>query len=200
MIMKHIFRILLASAVTLIAIPAIANEHKPLQGKRVAILIGEGFHSGETVEPHKYLSQLGAEVVIISNATGTLTAYNDGTRITVKAAIADVAADSFDALVLPGGRGPAAIRDDHNIRRFVREFFALDRPVAAICHGPLVLVSAGVLEGRTISGVRGIRDEVEAAGARYQNQRVLIDGPFITSRNPGDIPAFNEAIASALQR
>ncbi|MDD5557282.1 MAG: DJ-1/PfpI/YhbO family deglycase/protease [bacterium] len=169
-----------------------------LAGKRVAVLIGEGFHDGETVFPIGYLVNRGAQVTVLGIEPGLLKAYNSSLRMAVNRPVSKVGPDDFDALILPGGKGPAVLRENKAAVSFVERFFKTGKPVAAICHGPQVLVTAGVLKGRTSSGVSGIKGEIEACGARYVDREVNVDGNLITSRLPQDLPAFSKAVAEAL--
>ena len=169
-----------------------------LSGKRVAVLIGEGFHDGETTRPSEYLSERGAEVVLLGTEPASLTAYNSDLSLEVEATLSGVCVPDFDALIIPGGRSPANLREDRNVQRFVRAFVESGKPVAAICHGPQVLASAGVLSGRTVTGVGGIRDEITDAGANFKDEAVVQDKNLITSRVPRDLPVFNTAIADSL--
>ncbi len=169
-----------------------------LAGKQVGILIGAGFHDGETLEPAAYMRSRGANAVFLSNRTGTLSAYNSDASIDIETTIDDVNPEDFCALVIPGGRGPADIRDDDSVRQFVARFHATGRPIAAICHGPQVLASAGVLDGVSITCVNSISNEMIEYGAEFTDAEVMRDGNIITSRVPGDLPAFNRAIAQAL--
>ncbi len=181
-----------------LSLSALADESPKLEGKKVAILIGDGFHDGETLEPKFYLRQHGAEVTLISTHAGKLQAYNSSVTLPIEVTLADVSADEFDGLVLPGGQGPENIRRDQNVQRFVREFAALDRPIAAICHGPQILASAGVIEGRKTTCFPGIFEEMADYGAEVDDVEVMVDGNLITSRLPGDIPAFLNALTEAL--
>lgn len=171
-----------------------------LSGQRVAVLIGEGFHDGETVFPMGYLVNRGADITVIGIEEGYLQAYNSSLRMKVTHAVADISPDDFDALILPGGTGPGVLRENEEVVDFVKRFFESGKPVAAICHGPQVLVTAGVLDGRTSTGVGGIRSELEEAGAQYMDEELVIDENLITSRMPGDLPAFSKAIADALAK
>lgn len=169
-----------------------------LAGKRVAILIAQGFHDGETAEPAEFVTRLGATVTFIGTEIARMTAYNSDLSFETEKTLAQVCVNDFDALIIPGGHSPRVLREDRNVRRFVSDFAATGKPIAAICHGPLVMVSAGILQGRTATGVGGIRGEVTRAGATFVDQAVVRDGNLITSRLPHDIPVFSEAIATAL--
>jgi len=110
-----------------------------------------------------------------------------------------VLAEGYDILVLPGGKAPAEIRLDPNAISIVSEFFSLNRPVAAICHGPQVLVSAGVLKGRRATCYRTVAQELIDAGAIYEDLEVVVDGSLVTSRRPADLPAFMREIMKLLR-
>ena len=181
-----------------------ADEAEPepaatLAGVRVAVLIAEGFHSGEPLEPRAFLEQRGAIVTLVGPEPGEVSAYNDETTLEIALAAAAARVDDFDALVLPGGRGPAVLREHAPAVELARAFAASGRPVAAICHGPQVLVTAGVVEGRTLTAYSGVADEIRAAGGEYRDEEVVVDGNLITSRTPPDLPAFNAAILAALE-
>jgi len=169
-----------------------------LQGKNVAFLITEGFHDGETMFPMGYLINHGANVTVIGVERGEYTAYNSDVTAIVTRSVNEVSPADFDALVIPGGHSPANLREHEDVITFVRAFVETDKPTAAICHGPQVLVTAGVIEGRTLTGVGGIRDEITGAGATFEDVEVMVDGNIITSRTPPDLPAFSRQIAQSL--
>ncbi len=169
-----------------------------LAGKRVAILIAEGFHDGETKAPMEFVKSHGGEVTVVGIAPGELSAYNSDVTVEVEKAVGDIGPDDFDALVIPGGRSPAALRQNETVVQFVRDFFASSKPVAAICHGPQVLITAGVMDGLTSTGFSEIQGELEEAGATFKDRAVVKDGHLITSRIPADLPEFNKAIKEAL--
>lgn len=168
------------------------------EAKRVAIMITEGFHDAETLEPINYLNERGIETVVIGPAVEEVTAYNSDQTVQIEKAVTEVSVDEFDGLIIPGGRSPAALREVEEAVEFARKFVQSGKPVAAICHGPQVLVTAGVVEGRTLTCVGGVASEIEGAGGEYVDQAVAIDGNIITSRTPPDLPQFNQAIYSAL--
>lgn len=177
---------------------AAAEHGAPLAGKHVAFLVGEGVHDGETLMPLAYLVNRGAEVTVIGVAPGTVTAYNSDFQFRVQQSADAVSVADFDALVIPGGRSPAFLREHDNVVTFVREFFATGKPVAAICHGPQVLVTAGVIDGFRATAIESIADELKGAGADYVDAEVVRDRNLITSRLPPDLPAFSQAIESGL--
>lgn len=165
---------------------------------RIAVLVTEGFHDGEAYMPIGYFTNLGAEITVIGPARGVVKAYNSDFTIVIEKTIEEVQVDDFDALILPGGQAPATLREDRMVTEFTSAFFNTGRPVAAICHGPQILAAAGVLEGKTSSGIGRIQEELEAAGATYVDEMVAIDGNLITSRLPGDLAAFCQAIENKL--
>ncbi|MFW6066131.1 MAG: DJ-1/PfpI/YhbO family deglycase/protease, partial [Planctomycetota bacterium] len=161
---------------------------QPLAGKRVAMLVTEGFQDAEALSPMEYLTGMGAEVTVVGPEPGAVTAYNSDEQIEVETTVADVSVDDFDALVIPGGKSPANLREHEDVVNFAGEFFRSGKPVAAICHGPQVLVTADVLEGRTMTAYSGVEEEITEAGAEYVDQAVVRDENLITSRLPGDLP------------
>ena len=185
--------LLLVSGQRVFAAESAAGEF-PLEGVRVVLLTGEGFQDQEALMPLAFLVNQGAEVTVAGPQRGTVKAYNSDVRLNIQAAAADVAAEDFDALVLPGGTAPAQIRQDRHVVRLAREMFEAGKPVAAICHGPQVLVSADVLEQRTLTAYSGIADEVREAGATFKDEAVVCDQNLITSRLPKDIPDWLAAI------
>lgn len=195
--------LLLVSGQRVFAAESAAGEF-PLEGVRVVLLTGEGFQDQEALMPLAFLVNQGAEVTVVAPQRGTVKAYNSDVRLIIQAAAADVAAEDFDALVLPGGTAPAQIRQDPHVVRLAREMFEAGKPVAAICHGPQVLVSADVLGQRTLTAYSGIADEVREAGATFKDEAVVCDQNLITSRLPKDIPdwlaAIKEQFAAAAQK
>lgn len=177
--------------------PAAAAD---LSGVRVAVLIAEGFHDGETLLPKAFLEEHGASVTVLGPEAGDVKAYNSEQLVTIERAVAEAGVDEFDALILPGGRGPSVLRQHEGAVAFAKAFMESGKPVAAICHGPQTLITAGVVEGRVLTCYADVGPEVTAAGGEYRDEEVVVDGNLITSRIPSDIPAFNQAILAALQR
>ena len=194
---------LLGIALLLAACPGpreeIAEITDPIARPNVAVLVTEGFHDGEAYMPIGYLTNQGMDITVIGPEIGTVTAYNSDFTIYIERAVRDVSVNDFDGLVLPGGRAPSALREIPEVVEFAEEFFESGKPVGAICHGPQLLVTAGVLEGRTCTAVSGIRDELEEAGAIYKDEEVVIDGNLITSRTPPDLAVFSQAVGEAVQ-
>jgi protease I len=104
--------------------------------------------------------------------------------------LAEVEPDAYDLLLLPGGKAPESLRNDEHAQRVAKAFFKADKPVAAICHGPQILVSARLLEGRHATCYKSVAHELKESGARYEDAEVVVDGKLVTSRQPGDLPAF----------
>jgi protease I len=193
------------AGVTLMAVPTVstatqddAERAAPLAGKHVAFMVGEGVHDGETFMPMAYLINQGATVTVIGVHPGDVKAYNSDFRVHVQKSVSDVDVAQFDALVIPGGRSPAFLREHEEVLEFARQFFKSGKPVAAICHGPQVLVTAGVLDGFRATAVGSISGELEGAGSDYVDEPMVRDRNLITSRVPGDLPVFSAAIAESL--
>jgi protease I len=172
-----------------------------LDGKRIAMLVENEFEDRELTGPLEALRAAGAAVTLIG-PTGGAEFHGKRGQASVKS---DVAAGSvtmreFDALVIPGGHAPDKMRMRHAMVDLARDAMAAGKPVAAICHGPQVLISADVLRGRTLTCWPSIAIDVKNAGGLYVDKPVVEDGNLITSRKPDDVPAFSEAIIRALSR
>jgi len=166
-----------------------------LSGHRVAILATDGVEQVELTEPRKALDDAGATTKVVSPADGEIKAWQHdhwGDKIPVDISLADANADDFDALMLPGGvMNPDHLRQDERAVRFVREFFESGKPIAAICHGPWLLVEAGVVRGRTLTSWPSLKTDITNAGGDWVDREVATDQGLVTSRKPDDIPAFN---------
>jgi protease I len=176
------------------AVGAQEAVEKPLEGMKIALLTGEGFQDAEAMMPLAFLTNRGATVTVIGTETGEVGSSNGDVTLLIEKAVADVSPGDFDALVLPGGQAPEKIRANEVAVGFVRDFYASGKPVAAICHGPQLLISAGVVEGVTMTCYADVAEELQDAGANYQDQPVVRDKNLITSRNPDDIPAWLSAM------
>jgi protease I len=167
-----------------------------LNGKRVAILATDMFEQVELVEPRKAVEQAGAEVELVSLETGEIQGFNHYDKadtFPVDKAVADVSADDYDALLLPGGVGnPDTLRTDDDAVAFVRAFFEQGKPVAAICHAPWTLIEAGVVRGRKLTSYASVKTDVKNAGGNWVDEEVVVDEGLVTSRRPDDLPAFCE--------
>jgi protease I len=164
---------------------------------RVLILCADGFEDSELLVPRQRLADRGIEVDVASLERGPI-AGKHGAEVDAGLAIHEVRCDDYDALLVPGGRAPERLRRDARALGVVRAFFAAGKPVAAICHGPLVLLSAGVLADRAATCTRSVASELAAAGVRYEDSEVVVDGNLVTSRKPSDLPAFVREILRLL--
>lgn len=165
--------------------------------KRVAMVLAKNFEDSEAIEPKRFLEETGAEVTVIGIERGTIEGKKGGS-LEADATFADVAPDQFAMLVIPGGGAPENLRIHDPAVAFTRAFMASGKPVAAICHGPQLLISAKSVEGRTLTSVNKIRDDIVNAGGNYVDEPLVEDGNLITSRIPDDLPVFNEALGRAL--
>lgn len=177
-----------------------------LHGKRIAILATDGFEQVELTEPRKALDEAGATTEVIAPKSGegsdTIRGWDTrewGDKVKVDKTLDQAKAQDYDALVLPGGViNPDHLRMEPKAVQFVKDFVATGRTVAAICHGPWMLIEAGVVRGKTMTSWPSIRTDLKNAGANVVDQEVVTDGQFITSRKPDDIPAFSKALIGAL--
>lgn len=168
-----------------------------LEDKQIGMLVADQFRDEEVFEPFDYLEEQGATVVLIGIERGPVSGKLGG-KVEAEKSIGEVSAEEFDALILPGGGAPEKLRLDPRVLDLVRKFDRRGAPIAAICHGPQILISAGLLKGRRSTCYEGIRDDVKLAGAQYVDEPLVVDRNLITSRHPGDIPRFNKAIHDAL--
>lgn len=167
-----------------------------LDGKKIAILVTDGFEQVELTEPRKALDHAGAKTEIVSPASGQVRAWKEtdwGDTFPVDKPLESARAADYDALLLPGGvLNPDKLRMNTKALRFVKDFFKQSKPVAAICHGPQTLIDAGVLKGRTITSYPSVKADIANAGALWVDKEVYVDNGLVTSRKPDDLPAFNE--------
>jgi protease I len=169
-----------------------------LKGRRVAILATDGVEQVELEEPRKALDGAGALTHLIALEEGSIQAMNHdekGARIPVDRTIAEARPGEYDALLLPGGvANPDHLRMDQRAVQFVREFMLSDKPVAAICHAPWMLVEANAVAGRTLTSWPSLQTDIRNAGGEWVDEKVRIDDRLITSRKPADLPEFCQAI------
>jgi protease I len=167
-----------------------------LEGKKVAILVADGFEQVEMTGPREALDDAGAETKIVSLKSGQIQGMHHmekGDKFDVDLTLDDARAEEFDALMIPGGLfNPDALRSNEDALDFARHFFAAGKPVAAICHGPQVLISADLVRGRTMTSWPAIKVDMRNAGARWVDEEVVVDNGLVSSRKPDDIPAFNK--------
>jgi protease I len=166
-----------------------------LTGKKIAILVADGFEQVELTEPREALEQAGAETEIISPAEGEVKAWKFtdwGETFSVDTPLGEADPGDYQGLLLPGGvMNPDKLRRNADALAFVRAFFAAHKPVAAICHGPWTLIDAGVVKGRKLTSYPSLQTDLKNAGANWADEEVVTDQGLVTSRKPDDIPAFN---------
>jgi len=172
-----------------------ARTRAALQGKRVAILATDGFEQSELLEPRKALDQAGAKTVLIAPKPGKIKGWKSrdwGDEVAVDLTLDEANPDDYDALMLPGGvLNPDQLRNDERAVMFVRAFFDSEKPVAAICHAPIMLIEANVLEDRHVTSWPSIKTDIRNAGGQWRDEPVVVDRGLVTSRKPDDLPAFN---------
>lgn len=166
-------------------------------GKRVAVVLAPNFEDVEATSPIDALKEAGGTVTIIGLEKGTIKGKKGATLEATKT-FGEVKPNDFDLLVIPGGGAPENLRIDDGAVNWTRAFFETGKPVAAICHGAQLLISAKVLPGRTLTAVNKIRDDITNAGGHYVDEELVVDGNLISSRVPGDLPAFNQELVSRL--
>jgi len=169
-----------------------------LNGKRVAILATDGVEQVELTEPRKALDDAGAKTELVSPKRDKIKGWQHdhwGDELKVDVPLEQARADNYDALLLPGGvMNPDHLRQDQKAVQFVKSFFQAGKPVAAICHGPWMLVEADVVRGRTVTSWPSLKTDLRNAGADWVDREVATDEGLVTSRKPDDIPAFNKKI------
>ncbi|MBV8541307.1 MAG: type 1 glutamine amidotransferase [Pseudonocardiales bacterium] len=176
-----------------------------LTGLRVAILAARGVEQVELVQPRGAVEAAGARTELISVEPGEIQATNQdinpADRFAVDRVVADISTEDYDALILPGGTvNPDTLRQDPSAVAFVRDFVSSGKPVGVICHGPWTLVEADVVAGRTLTSYPSLRTDIRNAGGTVVDRDVVIDGGLVSSRNPGDLPAFCVAIVEEFAR
>jgi protease I len=169
-----------------------------LQGKRVAFLATDMVEQVELTEPWKAVEEAGGQPELISLEEGEIQGFNHFDKadtFKVDRTVEEASADDYDALVIPGGVGnPDTMRGDENAVQLVREFFEQGKPVGVICHGPWMLVEAGVVRGRKVTSWPTLQTDIRNAGGEWVDEEVVVDQGLVTSRKPDDLPAFNAKI------
>jgi len=169
-----------------------------LKGKKIAILATDGFEQVELTNPKMVFEESGATTEVISPKSGEIKGWNFkewGDSVQVNKTLDEARAADYDALVLPGGViNPDHLRMEPKAVSFVKEFVKSGKPVAAICHGPWTLIEAGVVKGKKMTSWPSVKTDLKNAGADWVDEQVVVDGNFITSRKPDDIPAFSQKI------
>lgn len=175
-----------------------------LPGKHVAILATNGVEQSELTEPQKILKESGAKTSLLSIKKGTIKAWNSkdwGEEFQVEGLVSQSNVEMFDGLVLPGGvMNPDFLRNDKDAVSFVKRFYQTGKPIAAICHGPWMLIEAGIVSGKTVTSWPSLKTDLQNAGANWIDEQVVVDKGLITSRNPDDLPLFNKRLIEELQQ
>ena len=165
-----------------------------LNGRKIAILATHGFEQSELEQPLKALREAGAEVEVIAPEAGEIKGWDKddwGRAVPVDRVLSDAAPEAYDALVLPGGQiNPDLLRVNRDAVTFIQSIWEVGKPLGAICHAPWLLVEAGVAKGRQMTSYKSIRTDVENAGGQWEDSEVVTDQGLVTSRDPGDLPAF----------
>ncbi len=165
-----------------------------LNGKTIAVLSTHGFEQSELVEPLNALRDAGATVEVVSPEKGKIRGWNEkdwGDEVPVDRTLAEADPQRYDALVLPGGvMNPDQLRQNQDAVRFTKSFFDAGKPVSAICHGPQILIDAGVVDGREMTSYPALKNDLKNAGAKWVDKEVVTDQGLTTSRTPKDLPAF----------
>ena len=171
--------------------------------KRIAILATNGFEESELKSPKEAMEKEGFQVDIVSPESGEIKGWSNGNwsnSYNVDKTLNEVNASEYNALMLPGGViNPDQLRRNKDVLMFVRDFFEQQKPVAAICHAPQILISAGVVKGRKLTSFNSIKDDLINAGANWVDEEVVVDQGFVTSRNPNDLPAFNSKLIEEIR-
>ena len=169
-----------------------------LTGKKIAILATDGFEQVELTKPKQALEEAGATVHVVSPKQDQIKGWDEtdwGQSVTVDVSLDQANADTYDALVLPGGQiNPDKLRTEEKAISFIANFGKQNKPIAAICHGPWTLIEAELVRGKKMTSFPSIKTDLKNAGAEWVDQEVVVDQGIITSRNPDDIPAFNKAM------
>lgn len=168
-----------------------------LTGRKIAVLVENLYMDQELWYPYYRMKEEGADVVIVGPEAGTYKSVH-GYEVSAEAEAADVSADQFDAVIIPGGYAPDRMRRHRAMVELVKDAVGQGKLVAAICHAGWMLASADVVRGRTVTGFFSIKDDLVHAGANYVDREVVVDGNLITSRKPDDLPAFCRTIINTL--
>lgn len=166
--------------------------------KKIAVIVTDLVEDVELTSPKEALEKDGNEVVLIEKEAGKKITGKQGNTFTIDTSIDDVSPEDFDALLIPGGFSPDQLRADQRFVDFVAHFLENDRPLFAICHAPQLFIQTGLTEGRTMTAYDTVRPDIVYAGANVKDEEVVVDKKLVTSRNPDDIPAFNEKIIEIL--
>ena len=166
---------------------------------KVLIISADNFEDTELLVPYYRLQEEGIQVDIASLKKGSIKGKR-GYEVTVDKTLQEIDPREYEALIIPGGKAPGLLRIDTHALEIARHFFQEDKPVSAICHGPQILISAGLLKGKKATSYKSVAKELKDAGAVYEDKEVVIDGNLITSRQPSDIPAFMRETMRVIKR
>jgi protease I len=166
---------------------------------KALIISADNFEDTELLVPYYRLLEEGLEVDIASVKKGLIRGKH-GYEIQANRTLKDVNPDDYGILILPGGKAPGIVRKDENAVEIAKRFFEKNRPVAAICHGPQTLITAGVIKGRHATSYKSVAKEMKDAGVLYEDKEVIVDGNLITSRQPSDLPAFMREIMKKISK
>lgn len=167
---------------------------------KIACILDEGFEDSEFRIPYDRLKNAGAQLTVIGKEAGAeLKGKRGKEKVRTEKSIAEVKVDDFDLLLIPGGYSPDHLRADERFVKFVREFDEKTKPIAAVCHGPQLFISAGIVKGRTLTAWQTVQDDLEAAGATVRDEPVVRDRNWITSRKPQDLEQFSRAIVDLIE-
>jgi protease I len=186
----------------------VSTKSKSIKGRRIAILATDGFEQSELMDPKKIFEEAGADVDVLApektQKSAEIRGWKNkdwGASVDVDLKVGDAKPDDYDALVLPGGViNPDNLRLDEKSVSFIKKFASSGKTIAAICHGPLTLINAELVEDRKLTSWPSISVDLKNAGAHWADREVVIDGQLITSRKPDDIPAFSNAVIDAVAR
>ena len=166
---------------------------------KILILSADNFEDSELLVPYLRFLEEGFAVDIASIGKGTITGKH-GYEVKVNKTLDEVEPGEYDMLLLPGGKAPQAVRKQQAALDIAKHFFAANKPVAAICHGPQTLITAGLLKGKHVTCYKSVAPEMKVAGALYEDKEVVVDGNLVTSRHPSDIPAFMREIMKIVKK
>jgi protease I len=164
---------------------------------KALIISADNFEDSELLIPYYRLKEAGVEVTVASAKSGVIKGKH-GYEVTVDKTLAELIPNNYAILILPGGAAPAEVRKDPKAIEITRDFFIINKPVAAICHGPQILISADLLQGRHATCYKSVAAELKEAGSLYEDSEVVVDGNLVTSRQPADLPAFMREIMKKL--
>jgi protease I len=166
---------------------------------KALIISADNFEDTELLVPFYRLKEEGIHVDIASMKKDTIRGKH-GYEVIANKALSEINPDDYDILILPGGKAPEAIRKDKNAIEIAKYFFQKNKPVAAICHGPQTLITAGLLKGRHATSYKSVAQEMKDSGALYEDKEIIVDGNLLTSRQPSDLPAFTREMMKMLKK